>query len=275
MDVPSYSNANTTVSASTFYTATFIYIYVDRSLKKSSFNTQYCSYTLSSYNTIKKYTIKATAEAPGYLQDQKTTRFRFVLPTGELGEWYSNSSDYARSPNSNLVYDMTEEIFDQFYGSVASESQFIHALVNFSWYLNDQYVGDEDALTALEVAELLDEVNFGAGDSLSRTINCADMASFLSGAALSVGIPSRMVSLTDIYDDNAQHMFAEIYNGSDWYLIDPGLDAGYIFTSENNTETVSDHYTNSNGEVERLWFIWGMNSTQWGSLVDASNVATS
>lgn len=285
LSAPAFANVGSTISitASTSASTEYIYIYVNGVNIKSCYSTNYCSTSYTVSSSITKYTISASAWQ--YSGRTVYTRLRFPIPGGSdsvfgiaFSTWYANAGDYARSPDSASVWDVTYKILTT-YGGTTSISNAISAISSFAFNLDDHWASDSNSLTAAETASHISTSDL----SISGTFDCSDMAAFLSGTGIVLGIPTRMISLSDHWagqiDHNYQHMFTEFYgksygNNNGWYLIDPGH-PGVTYTSATSSSTIVMDYTGNDGSADRFWFIWGMTSTQWGSSVSDLNRATS
>lgn len=285
---PVYATVGTSVSVSvnTFYATEYINIFKDNSLIKSCYGVNYCTASFQTDSYITKHSIKGTAF--GCNSRTKDIRLIFPIPSGNdnvfgipYSTWYTDASDYARSPGNTLVWDVSYRILQYYHsGNIYWPSNAIAAFVSFSdLYFDNQYQSQSNALTAYESASLLNNVNFEGGVAVNRKFHCADMAAFLSGAALSLGIPSRMVSLSNLMNGKLliergfNHIFAELYGigafgNNGWYLIDPGTgNVGTTFTSDSDYNSIKAMYSSSDGEVSRFSIISGMTSSQWGQYV--------
>jgi hypothetical protein len=218
--------------------------------------------------------------------------------------WLQRAHDYARSFSSDDSESHKRAVWDAAYealrygarypvgeggNALYERNESILAILQFSKdVLNDHYWitdGRIDSLTAYEMAQQfstfdgtsLDAADFIAPDR-GASLDCADMASFISGMATALNIPSRLVSLTDKKaegqleeDQEYWHLFAELYgmtegNNRGWFMIDPGHPQSCgSFSSYTSTEVIVDDFTLQDGNLNRLCFIWGMDYGEWGT----------
>lgn len=301
VSAPTFSDVSRPITVkATTNIYSYIKIYVDGDLKKTGWGTSLL-YTFTAVSYLKKYKIDVTATSYEYFPPQTVSRTRYTRLQFDPGAtsqdadlWYDRAQDYARSPGSTKVWDVAMEIMEFSWGStpVNAPETAIEGILNFAEdYLTYFYSDDSDSLTAAEVANLFNGFDGSTDDvntfPLSRYLDCSDMAAFISGVAISIGISSRIVSLSDYgaEDDtrimnNYQHMFAELYgithgNNNGWFLIDPARSNHQVFSSYTPVTTVKSSYANTDGNVERLWIIWGMTSSGWGLSVPDNQRTTS
>ena len=265
-------------------------------------------------NKIRRAWIKVTAYGTGIPRSVSQTiyiRLRFYMGSfpQEAQQTYNNSLDHARGYNisNDRFYDLkkgwdvmwefmkfgaryNQSIHDALYsGEGLAPEQAIEAL--YIWakeYFNYFYEPGSTIYTAYETLLELEGFN-GETDTFEtfvpgKRFECASMAAFISGTGLVMGLPSRMVSLSDTTDQNYQHMFAEIYgysvnNNNGWFLIDPAHPNFYndnaTVSSYSSISQVRTLYSGNDGTVQRLRIIWGINSTGWGEGVQQKKQQTS
>ncbi len=240
-------------------------------------------------------------------------RLRFSMSSfsQDAQKTYYNSSDYARGYNttSGLFMDLrgswdvmwefmkfgaryNQSVHDALYSGEGLTPQLaIQALLLWSqnyfshYYQNGLNVSNTAYETFQDFKGFKGETDTYTSFDPGKKYECSSIAAFLSGVGLIMGIPTRMVSLSDYSDrstsdDDYQHMFAEIYgyevNGNHgWFLIDPARGSNHVLSSFSNVSEVKFAYSYRDGEVKRLWVIWGITSTGWGKNVIGLNRQTS
>lgn len=193
-------------------TADRIDLYLDGVLKGSAYNTRTTTFGLRIY-TIGKHQVSAVAYS-GYEfgVDSEYTRVRFDI-TEPLDDRFSENlaTDGYRHPNSVTVFDTQIRMIEQSSKSISQVSSNPLIWAEAIWEIMSDSIkipwdNSNDWYTDIEMSNdyLTDN------DLEPNKYACADFAVFISGLARSVGIPSRIWSLTGL-DYTYAHMIAEVY----------------------------------------------------------------
>lgn len=207
-----------------------LYLYLDGQLKASGINTDYVEYETAQISKIGKHTVAAIAYEGFDIvgSDTEYTRGRFDI-TDPISAQENLATDGYRHPNSLSVYDaMMEVLEDSGKYTITQISADPYKWAETIWdrlkeeeYTN--WTASNDWYTDIQLSsDYLDD-----GICNSQGYACNDYATFFSGLARSVGIPSRVWSIvsTSTHGYDTEHMFAEVY------IEDSGMDSDWLAMS--------------------------------------------
>ena len=207
-----------------------LYLYLNGQLKASGINTDYVECTTAEISKIGKNTVAAIAYEGFDIvgSDTEYTRGRFDISDPNSTQ-ENLATDGYRHPDSLSVYDAMIEILDDsgLY-TITQISADPYKWAETIWDgLREEEItpwgNSDDWYTDIQLSS--DYLDDGVCDS--QTYACNDYATFFSGLARSVGIPSRVWSIvsTSTHGYDTEHMFAEVY------IEDSGMDSDWLAMS--------------------------------------------
>ena len=231
-----------------------LYLYLDGELKASGTDVDYVECTTAEISTIGKHTVAAVAYEGFNIigSDTEYTRGRFDISDPNSTQENLDTDGY-RHPNSLTVYDAMIEILDnQGNYTIAQISDDPYKWAEAIW----EVLKDEDVTNWTASSDWYTDIQLSSdylddGICNSQGYACNDYATFFSGLARSVGIPSRLWSIVAPYEANysPMHMFAEVY------IPDSGMDSDWLAMSIFDNVPPEEEYS-----YRVNWVLWNGDS---------------